>query len=247
MALRNERVRLFQTLPHSCGYFHARTAQNLVLDPSAQDLPRLYALALGRGFRRAGGHVYHPHCPRCRACVPCRIDVEAFAPNRGQRRCLTHNADLELNEAVPGLTAERHDLYARYLRARHPGGGMDEASDQDFTHFLAAPWSPTVFLEFRLRDTLVALAATDVCSTGLSAVYTFYDPDLPERSLGTFAILRQIGMARARGLPHLYLGYWIAHHPKMGYKSRYAALEVLGADGWRRLADNDAMRLAYRV
>lgn len=232
MTLRNERIRLFQTLPHACGYFHTRTAQNLVLDPAAPNLPKLYALSLARGFRRAGGHVYHPHCPRCHACEPCRIDVAAFVPDRSQRRCLAANRDIELAECEPGLTEERRALYARYLLTRHPGGGMDEASDADFSHFLAAPWSPTVFLEFRAAGQLVGVAVTDVCDTGLSAVYTFFEPGLPKRSLGTYAILRQIELARERGLPHLYLGYWIANHPKMGYKVRFDSLQVLGADGW---------------
>jgi arginine-tRNA-protein transferase len=236
MTLRSERVRLFQTLPHPCGYFEGRTAQNLVLDPAAPNLPKLYALSLARGFRRAGGHVYHPHCQRCHACEPCRIDVATFRPDRSQRRCLASNRDLELLECRPGLTAERQDLYARYLHARHPGGGMDEASDEDFSHFLAAPWSPTVFLEFRLAGRLIAVAVTDICETGLSAVYTFFDPDLPKRGLGTYAILRQIELARARGLTHLYLGYWIAHHPKMGYKARFHSLQVLGPDGWAPIA-----------
>lgn len=235
MTLRSERVRLFQTLPHACGYFHARTAQNLVLDPSAPELPRVYALALARGFRRAGGHVYHPNCPRCHACEPCRIDVASFRPDRSQRRCLRRNSDQEISEEIPGLTDERHDLYARYLRTRHPGGGMDDASGEDFSHFLVAPWSTTVFVEFRLRGQLLAVAVTDVCMTGVSAVYTFFDPDEAARGLGTFAILHQIELARARGLPHVYLGYWIARHPKMGYKSRFDALEVLGPDGWSRL------------
>jgi arginine-tRNA-protein transferase len=232
MTLRSERVRLFQTLPHACGYFPARTAQNLVLDPAAPNLPKLYALSLARGFRRAGGHVYHPHCPRCHACEPCRIDVAAFKPNRSQRRCLSLNGDLELAECEAGLTDERHDLYARYLRARHPGGGMDDASDEDFSHFLASPWSPTVFLEFRLEGRLVAVAVTDVCDTGLSAVYTFFEPDLPKRGLGTYAILRQIQLTRERAFPHLYLGYWIEGHPKMGYKARFHGMQVLGPDGW---------------
>jgi len=237
MTLRSERVRLFQTLPHACGYFPARTAQNLVLDPAAPNLPKLYALSLARGFRRAGGHVYHPHCPHCHACEPCRIDVAAFAPDRSLRRCMVANSDLDLSECEPGLSDERHDLYARYLRARHPGGGMDDASDEDFSHFLASPWSPTVFLEFRLAGRLVAVAVTDLCETGLSAVYTFFEPELPRRGLGTYAILRQIDLARARELPHLYLGYWIESHPKMGYKARFRGLQVLGADGWRTLGE----------
>lgn len=232
MTLRSQRVRLFQTLPHACGYFGRRTAQNLVLDPAAPGLPELYALSLARGFRRAGGHVYRPQCPHCHACEPCRIDVAAFRPDRSQRRCLTANADVELTECEPGLTAERHALYARYLHARHPGGGMDEASHEDFSQFLAAPWSPTAFLEFRVAGQLIALAVTDACSTGLSAVYTCFEPALPRRSLGTYAILQQVALARARGLPHLYLGYWIEAHPKMGYKARFNGLEVLGRNGW---------------
>lgn len=240
MTLRSERVRLFQTLPHACGYFRARTAQNLVLDPAAPNLPKLYALSLARGFRRAGGHIYHPHCPRCHACEPCRIEVATFTPNRSQRRCLAVNHDIEMTECKPGLTGERQALYSRYLHARHPGGGMDEASDEDFSHFLTAPWSPTVFLEFRLAEKLVAVAVTDVCETGLSAVYTFFDPELPKRGLGTYAILRQIEFARSRGLPHLYLGYWIANHPKMGYKSRFDGLQVLGPGGWTPLHEGRA-------
>jgi arginine-tRNA-protein transferase len=236
MTLRSERVRLFQTLPHPCGYFATRTAQNLVLDPAAPNLPTLYALSLARGFRRAGGHVYHPHCPNCHACEPCRIDVAAFKPDRSLRRCLAANCDVEVAECSPGLTDERHDLYARYLHARHPGGGMDDASGDDFSQFLSAPWSPTEFLEFRLHGQLVAVAVTDVCETGLSAVYTFFEPTLPKRSLGSFAILRQIELARARSLPHLYLGYWIKDHAKMGYKARFDSLQILGPGGWTLLA-----------
>jgi arginine-tRNA-protein transferase len=119
---------------------------------------------------------------------------------------------------------------------------MDEASDEDFSHFLAAPWSPTVFLEFRLGGRLIAVAVTDVCETGLSAVYTFFDPDLPKRGLGTYAILRQIEFARTRSLSHLYLGYWIAHHPKMGYKARFHSLQVLGPDGWAPIARPSAIK-----
>ena len=245
MTLRTERVRLFQTLPHACGYFPARTAQNLVLDPAAPNLPQLYALSLARGFRRAGGHVYHPHCANCHACEPCRIDVAAFTPDRSLRRCLAANRDLELTECAPGLTDERHDLYARYLHARHPGGGMDDASDEDFSHFLASPWSPTVFIEFRRAGRLVAVAVTDVCETGLSAVYTFFEPGLPKRGLGSYAILRQIELTRARGLPHLYLGYWIEGHPKMGYKARFGGLQVLGPGGWGPISER-AARQALR-
>ncbi|MEI7036314.1 arginyltransferase [Fulvimonas yonginensis] len=230
--MRSERVRLFQTLPHACGYYAERTAQNLVIDPAAPRLDQLYGPALERGFRRAGGHLYYPNCPQCRACTPCRIDVEGFVPDRAQRRCLKRNADISVVECMAGYNAERHALYERYLRTRHSGGGMDEADASDFRRFLTAPWSPTLFLEFRLGTRLLAVAVTDVCLNGLSAVYTFFDPDESARSLGTYAILQQVQLARRRGLPWLYLGFWIDGHAKMDYKRRFRPLQIRTREGW---------------
>ena len=233
--MRSERVRLFQTLPHTCGYFAERTAQNLVIDPAAPRLDQLYGPALERGFRRAGGHLYYPNCPQCHACTPCRIDVEGFAPDRSQRRCLKRNADLTVVECMAGYNAERHALYETYLRARHSGGGMDEADASDFRRFLTAPWSPTLFLEFRRGTRLLAVAVTDVCLNGLSAVYTFFEPDEAARSLGTYAILQQVQLARRRGLPWVYLGFWIEGHPKMDFKRRFRPLQVRTREGWMPL------------
>jgi arginine-tRNA-protein transferase len=228
----SDRVRLFQTLPHTCGYFAERTAQNLVVDPGAPHLDRLYAGALSRGFRRAGGHLYLPQCGLCQACVPCRIDAERFVPDRSQKRCLRRNDDLVFVEALPGYTDERHALYARYLQARHPGGGMDAAEAEDFQRFLAAPWSPTLFGEIRLGSRLLGVAVTDVTLAGVSAVYTFFDPDEAPRGLGTFAILQQVELARRRGIPYVYLGFWISGHPKMDYKRRFRPLQILRHGHW---------------
>jgi arginine-tRNA-protein transferase len=231
--MRSEHVRLFQTLPHACGYYAERTAQNLVIDPAAPQLDRLYGPALERGFRRAGGHLYFPHCPECRACTPCRIDALHFEADRSQRRCLKRNADLAVTECQAGYNTERHALYERYLRQRHPGGGMDEADASDFRRFLTAPWSPTVFLEFRLRGRLLGVAVTDICRSGLSAVYTFYEPAEAARGLGTWAILQQVELARRRNLPWVYLGFWIEGHPKMDYKRRFKPLQLRTAEGWK--------------
>lgn len=232
-----DRVRLFQTLPHTCGYYAERTAQNLVVDPGAPHLDRLYGPALSKGFRRAGGHLYLPQCNACQACVPCRIDVDRFTPDRAQKRCLKRNADLTVTEAMPGFTHERHALYQRYLQARHSGGGMDAADADDFQRFLSAPWSPTLFVEFRKDDRLLGVAVTDVLLAGVSAVYTFFDPDDAARSIGTFGILQQIALAKRRGIPYLYLGFWIANHPKMDYKRRFHALEVRRHGRWIAMPD----------
>jgi hypothetical protein len=143
--VKSDVVRLFQTLPHACGYYAGRTAQNLVIDPAAPQIDRLYGAALERGFRRAGGHLYLPHCPQCRACTPSRVDVGKFAPDRSQRRCLRRNADLAVRECDAGYTDERHALYERYLRSRHPGGGMDEGDAGDFGRLSAIFTSLGIF------------------------------------------------------------------------------------------------------
>lgn len=241
--MRSETIRLLKTLPHPCGYFDARVAQNLVIDPLATDLPQVYEAALTRGYRRAGGHIYRPACARCQACVPARVPVAAFTPDRSQRRNLRRNADLVVSEGQARCSDEIFALYQRYLSRRHPGGGMDAAENDDFTRFLTSPWSPTRFLEFRAHDRLLAVAVTDVTRFGLSSVYTFYDPDLPERGLGTFAILSQLQAAKSLGLPHLYLGYWIAEHPKMGYKARFQPLELLRGQRWERAGTQAAVPL----
>jgi arginine-tRNA-protein transferase len=234
---RSDVVRLFQTLPHGCGYFADRTAQNLVIDPSAPQLARLYDYALQRGYRRAGGHVYFPHCGDCKACVACRIPVARFRPNRSQRRCLERNADVDIRVEPAGYSEERYALYRRYLQGRHRGGGMDDARADDFVRFLYTDWSPTRFVEFRRAGKLMGFAVTDFCDSGLSAVYTCFEPGEPARSLGSFAILSQIRIARERNIPNVYLGFWIAGHPKMDYKSRFRPLEVLRDGRWVDLED----------
>lgn len=231
--MKSDLVRLFQTLPHPCGYFAQRTACNLVIDPASPYLPQIYDAALTRGFRRAGGHVYRPQCGSCHACVAARVPVTQFRVNRSQRRCLQRNRDLQLHIEPARHTDEYFQLYQRYLNARHAGGGMDDPDPEDFSRFLYTVWSPTSFIELRLHDRLLGVAITDVAATGLSAVYTFYDPSEDARGLGTYAILRQIELARERRLPHLYLGFWIEGHPKMDYKASFRPLELLTSEGWR--------------
>lgn len=228
-------VRLFQTLPHACGYFPDREAQNLVIDPAAPQIDRIYELALANGYRRAGGHVYFPRCGHCSACIACRVPTARFRPDRSQRRCLARNTDLRVDIATGGYTDERFALYQRYLQSRHRDGGMDDATPADFDRFLQTPWSPTRFIEIRDRDRLLVLAATDFCAAGLSAVYTCFDPDEAARGLGVFAILSQLRIARERGLDHVYLGFWIADHPKMDYKARFRPLEILRDGAWHEL------------
>ncbi|HEX4480339.1 MAG TPA: arginyltransferase [Rudaea sp.] len=233
--MRSELVRLFQTLPHPCGYYADRTAQNLVIDPACEHLPNIYEAALAKGFRRAGGHVYRPHCGACRACIAARIPVVDFVPDRSQRRCMKRNADITVDVVRAEFRDEYFELYRRYLDLRHHEGGMDNPDFEDFGRFLYTAWSPTRFIEFRLDGRLVGIAVTDFAQAGLSAVYTFYDPQLASRGLGTYAILQQVEIAKKRNIPYVYLGFWIELHPKMDYKTRFRPLEILGSDGWKRM------------
>lgn len=225
-------IRLFHTGEHRCGYFAGRMARDLVLDPHDENLAMAYPSALANGFRRSGDHVYRPHCSGCQACLPVRIAVAAFRPDRSQRRCLARNADLELTIAPARREDVHFALYQRYLSARHAGAGMDNPTPADFEQFLTGRWSHTRFMEWRLLGQLVAVAVTDRLSDALSAVYTFFEPDLHDRSLGTWCILQQIAWAQREGIAHLYLGYWIANHPKMHYKTRFQPLQTLRNGRW---------------
>lgn len=225
-------IRLYRTALHGCGYYADRQAQNVVLDPEDPNVALMFETALEHGFRRAGEIVYRPQCPGCSACVPSRIDVVRFRPRRRHRRALAANADLtEHIHAARGDSAEHLALFHRYLAGRHQGGGMDDGDPDTFRRFLVCDWADTVFIDHRLDDRLVATAVTDRTTHALSAVYTFFDPAMAARSLGTYAILRQIAYAQRSGRRWLYLGYWIEGHRKMGYKGDFPALEVRDAAG----------------
>jgi arginine-tRNA-protein transferase len=172
--------------------------------------------------------------------VAVRIPVARFRPDRSQRRCLARNTDVDMRVRPAERTDEQLALYRRYLAARHAGGGMEGHGATEFDQFLVGSWSEGRFIELREHadrggGRLLAVAVTDVVESAISAVYTFYDPDLTERSLGTLAILKQIEWARSTGRSHLYLGYWIAGHRKMDYKRRFQPLEGFNGREWHEL------------
>ncbi|MDJ0656094.1 MAG: arginyltransferase [Xanthomonadales bacterium] len=227
-------IRVLQTVEHRCGYFADRRTRNLVVDPGADHLDIVYDTLTSSGFRRAGSLIFRPHCRGCEACQATRIPVVEFKPSRSQKRVLARNQDLSISRSPARFNPEVFDLYRRYLAARHSGGGMDNPAREDFENFLLSSWSRTFFIEFRLGDELLAVAVTDRLSSGLSAVYTFYDPEASRRSLGSFAILSQVEMARELRVPYLFLGYWINGHPKMHYKLDYQPIEIFDTGQWKR-------------
>ncbi|MGY0618775.1 arginyltransferase [Lysobacter sp. A378] len=238
-------LRLFHTAEHPCGYWPQRIARDLVLDPCDPQLSQRYPMALGWGFRRSGGIVYRPHCQGCQACVAVRIPVERFRPDRSQRRCLARNARVEMRVLPAERTDEQLALYQRYLAARHKDGGMDGHGATEFDQFLGGLWNTGRFIELREPEAqgpgrLLAVAVTDVIEDALSAVYTFYDPREHQRGLGTLAVLKQLQWAHSQQHRYLYLGYWIAAHPKMDYKRRFRPLEQFDGRNWHDLNDDGA-------
>ncbi len=224
----------YASKPHTCGYLPGRETVNLFTDPGAPMNMAIYGRLVDFGFRRSGSHVYRPRCPACQACVPLRIPVDAFRPNRNQRRCLQHNAELRIIPRRAVFDDEHFALYRRYLASRHAGGGMDNPRPDQYLSFLTSPWAETLFVEYRHEERLLAVSVLDVLEQGLSAVYTFFDPEQGQRSLGRLAVLWAIEESRRRSLGWLYLGYWIGASPKMRYKQEYRPLELLLDGRWRR-------------
>lgn len=223
---------LFISQPYPCGYLSDRQATSLFADPHIPLSATTYSELTRHGFRRSGRTFYRPHCSSCTACIPIRIPGQAFRPNRSQRRNLIHNRDIDHNISVPGFTPERFELYQNYVTRRHPNGGMDQPSPEDFQNFLVCEGIESVFFEFRLDQKLVAISVADILTDGLSAVYTFYDTTLSKRGLGVFAILTLIQEARLRGLPWIYLGYWIERSDKMRYKNQFKPQQILVNGKW---------------
>lgn len=224
---------LYATAPHPCSYLPGRRARSQVVALTGPVSTAMHAQLLNHGFRRSGQFIYRPWCHDCRACVPVRVAVAHFAPSRSQRRIWARNAHLDLCEVSRQPSDEQYALFLRYQRARHPDGGMDQDSPQQYARFILETHTDSRLLEARDEDgTLRLVMLMDVADTGLSAVYTFFDPDRAQDSLGTWGILRQIALCRQRGLPYLYLGYWIANCPKMAYKNRFSALQYFHARRW---------------
>jgi arginine-tRNA-protein transferase len=223
---------IFQSMPHPCSYLPGRTAITLFLDPRYQLDTDQYAGLVRLGFRRSGDLVYRPQCQACNACIPVRVPVEHFRGDRSQRRVWKRNQDLTVIPRPQVYDPEHFDLYQRYQATRHAGAELNDPDPQKYLTFLCTDGMNTTFYEFRHERKLLAVAVTDILTDGLSAVYTFFDPDEKRRALGVFSVLWQIEEAKARSLPWVYLGYWIQECQKMSYKANYRPLELFLDGRW---------------
>ncbi|MGL4310169.1 MAG: arginyltransferase [Paracoccaceae bacterium] len=230
----------YVTAPQPCPYLDGRMERKLFTALQGEHAQRLNDALSKQGFRRSQNVLYRPSCAECSACLSARIRVADFAPSRTQKKILRRNAQLRRNATSPWATEDQYTLFRRYLDQRHADGGMADMDIFEFAAMIEETPIRSRVIEYtrpmpdgsRGRQ-LAAVSLTDVFDDGLSMVYSFYDPDLQNDSLGTYLILDHVEIARDAGLPYVYLGYWVPGSRKMGYKAKFDALEIYKGGSWQ--------------
>ena len=228
-------LQFYATAPYPCSYLPDRAARSQVATPSHLIDTRVYSELVRLGFRRSGAFTYRPYCDHCRACIPVRVPTADFVAGRTQRRITRSHKTLTTVRRELAYNAEHYALYLSYQRFRHPGGGMDQDSREQYQHFLLHSNVSTDLFEFRDAGGLRMVSLVDRLVDGLSSVYTFFDPSIAGMSYGTYNVLWQIERCKALDLPYLYLGYYIAESRKMAYKATFRPIEGLVGGVWQRL------------
>lgn len=234
----------YVTAPQPCPYLDGRMERKLFTALQGDFAEKLNDSLSKQGFRRSQNVLYRPSCAECSACLSARIRVDEFVPSKNQKRVLRKNRDFYREATSPWATEDQYDLFRRYLDSRHADGGMADMDIFEFAAMIEETPVRSRVIEYSHtvngRQQLGAVCLTDVLDDGLSMVYSFYEPEFANDSLGTYVILDHIEIAREAGLPYVYLGYWVPNSPKMGYKARFKPLDVYSGGRWQDVTDPDA-------
>ncbi|OAN71355.1 arginyltransferase [Sulfitobacter sp. EhC04] len=232
----------YVTAPQPCPYLEDRMERKLFTALQGEAATELNDSLSAQGFRRSQNVLYRPSCADCASCLSARIDVAAFKPSKGQKRTLKRNRHLVRRATSPWATEDQYALFRRYLDSRHADGGMADMDIFEFAAMIEETPIRSRVIEYVDPDSgaLIGVCLTDVLADGVSMVYSFYSPDLPRNGLGNYIILDHIEIARAAGLPYVYLGYWVPGSPKMGYKARFSGLEIYLGGRWEKLRDPES-------
>lgn len=223
----------FSTPPAPCPYLSGKLEKKIVTLLAGKDPDNLHNTLSLAGFRRSQDLAYRPACDDCNACIPIRVCAQDFQLKKSYRRILRNNQDLYAKEMPASASAEHFELFQHYLKSRHSDGGMSDMLYPDYQAMIEDSPVLTQLTEFRDQEgILYAVCLTDKMNDGLSLVYSFFNPELKSRSLGSYLVLWHIQQAQKMGLPHIYLGYWISESPKMSYKTRFQPAEILTKEGW---------------
>ncbi len=228
-------IRLFETVVDDCPYLDDHKSASILVDPDHEVDRQLFSMLSRSGFRRSGEMLYSPKCPSCNACVSVRIPSARFVASKSQKRVWRKNIDLRANLEDVRFEQEHFDMYMRYQRRRHPDSSMCDEDTSKYTGFINSDFSRSKFLVFRLAGQLIGISVLDQFDGGLSAVYTFFEPEFSNRSLGTHAILYTLKLAKAHDIPFVYLGYWIDGSQKMDYKRKFRPLQGYQDRQWKDL------------
>ena len=232
-------TQFYVTAPQPCPYLDGRMERKLFTALQGDNAGELNDSLSGQGFRRSQNVLYRPSCADCAACLSARIDVSAFTPSRSQKRIIKRARHLERRASSPWATEDQYELFRRYLDSRHADGGMADMDVFEFAAMIEETPIRSRVVEYTDPDTseLIGVCLTDVLGDGVSMVYSFFTPDRPRDGLGNYIILDHIEIARAAGLPYVYLGYWVPGSQKMSYKAKFSGLEVYLGGTWQKLKD----------
>ena len=232
-----EKLQFYVTTGYACGYLPNKLAQSLIASPQHLITTTVYSGLIQQGFRRSGKFAYRPHCEHCQACIPVRVEVESFKPNRSQKRAIKQHEHLTTHILPVAFSQEHFALYHAYQLARHekptPEENHFEVDDvEQYKNFICESNIDSVMVEFRKNGALKMVSLIDIVENGISAVYTFYDAQDKKASFGTFNVCWQIAWAKNLNLPFVYLGYWIQESQKMAYKNNFQPLQKFLNGEW---------------